>query len=156
GRPRNTRERALDEEVLPDGERLGLWPAAVESERDERPPGADVVADDQELELPGARLEEVGLVWWPGTTDLDDDRARPLRDAVVIDGGQVDDPVGVGEDVDEVGLAGQLVRRLQQPSVELGPGADPFGARRLPAVHLEHADAHVACGRAAAVVEAQA
>ena len=42
------------------------------------------------------------------------------------DGGEIDDAVRTGEDVEGVGFGFVLVRRLSEPSVEVGPGALPM------------------------------
>lgn len=45
--------------------------------------------------------------------DLDEHRARPVGDAVEVNRGHVDDPIGVWKDIHQVGLARELVRRLE-------------------------------------------
>ena len=48
------------------------------------------------------------------------------------DGGEIDDAVRTGEDVEGVGFGFVLVRRLSEPSVEVGPGALPMSGCRDP------------------------
>lgn len=126
--------RALDEEVIPDVGAFQLRPNSIEGHGDEVPLRVDVVAADQQLELPRSRFKHIRLVRRPGVADLDEDRIRAVFLRPVANARQVDDPVRVREDIDGVRFAGQLVRRLQQPTVQFRPRADPPLTARVPLV----------------------
>jgi len=147
--------RALDEEVIPDVGAFQLRPNSIEGHGDEVPLRVDVVAADQQLELPRSRFKHIRLVRRPGVADLDEDRIRAVFLRPVANARQVDDPVRVREDIDGVRFAGQLVRRLQQPTVQFRPRADPPLTARVPLVNLQNAHPHASCRGSASVVETQ-
>src|SRR5262245_57515913 len=141
--------------MLPD-QLLVLRPHSIERDADERSLRRDVVADDEQFESPGGGLERVRFVRRPGSADLHEDRAPFRREANEIEGRKVDDPVGMRKDVDEIGLAPDLVRRLKEPPVQFRPGPDPARGLSVPAVDLEDAHRDVPRGRPTAVDDAEA
>src|SRR5262252_1038223 len=91
---------------------------------------------------PGSRA--IGSVGWPRVIDLEKYRTCPVRFSHAGDGCQVNDPVGVREDVHggEVAIVWQLVGRLQESAIEFWARARPLLARAVPAVDLKDTHAH--------------
>ena len=125
-------------QVVPDPVVVQLRPVSIEGHGDEIPLGIDVVGADEQFEPPRAWAEGIGPVRRPGLADLDEDRTRAVLVRLAADGHQIDDPVRARKHIHRAWLAGQLIRRLQQTAVQLGPGAHPLPAALIPGVDLKH------------------